>query len=148
MHNLFEPATAVEILSRVDKLQPSSQPLWGKMNVSQMMAHCQAPFEVFFDERNMKRKLMGVLFGKIAKRKLFSDKPWSHGLPTDPKFIIKDERKFQSEKEKLVNLINRFATEGYKTTEKLHPFFGKLSSQEWALFHYKHLDHHLHQFGV
>jgi hypothetical protein len=148
MHNLFEPATAVGILSRVDKLQPSTQARWGKMNVSQMMAHCQAPFEVFFAEKDMKRKLPGILFGKIAKKKLFSDKPWSHSLPTDPKFVIKNQPEFQSEKEKLINLINRFATEGYKTTEKLHPFFGRMSAQEWALFHYKHLDHHLQQFGV
>jgi hypothetical protein len=148
MQNLFESASADEILSRVNQLQSTSQAKWGKMNVSQMMAHCQGPFEVFFGEKQMKRRLIGVLFGKIAKRKLFTSKPWSRSLPTAPEFVIKNEREFQNEKMKLVDLINRFSIEGYNITEKIHPFFGRLSAQEWALFTYKHMDHHLQQFGV
>ena len=54
----------------------------------------------------------------------------------------------QEEKAKLVHLIKRFSADGYTITETVHPFFGKMSSQEWALFAYKHLDHHLTQFGA
>ncbi|MFD1127776.1 DUF1569 domain-containing protein [Paenibacillus provencensis] len=28
-----------------------------------------------------------------------------------------------------------------------HPFFGKLTSEEWSIGLYKHLDHHLKEFG-
>jgi len=148
MQSLFEPATAGEIISRVQKIDASTLAQWGKMNAAQMMAHCQAPFEVYFGEKKMKRGLMGILFGKMAKKKLFVDKPWPQSLPTAKEFIIKDKRDLGIEKTKLVNLIQRFSAEGYTVIQTTHPFFGKMSSQEWAMFAYKHLDHHLHQFGV
>src|SRR5215213_1800083 len=148
MHTLFEPTTANEIINRLQSLQPTTQAKWGKMNVAQMMAHCQAPIEVYFSEKKMKRGFMGLLFGKVAKKKLFSEKPWPKSLPTAKEFLIADQKEFQKEKDKLVSLINRFATEGYTVTASTHPFFGKMSSQEWALLAYKHLDHHLKQFGA
>jgi hypothetical protein len=148
MHNLFEPTTAAEIITRLDKIQPTSQPQWGKMNAAQMLAHCQGPFEVYFGEKGMKRGLMGILFGKTAKKKLFTDKPWPKNLPTAKEFVVVGPRELINEKIKLVNLIRRFSLEGYNVTESVHPFFGKMSSQEWALLTYKHLDHHLQQFGV
>jgi hypothetical protein len=147
MHSLFEPTAADEIISRIQKLQPGTPAQWGKMNVSQMMAHCQAPFDAFFGEKKMKRGLMGVLFGRMAKKKLFSDKPWPKNLPTAKQFLVSDQKDFEKEKARLVGLINRFSSEGLTITSNTHPFFGKLSSQEWGLLHYRHLDHHLNQFG-
>lgn len=148
MTNLFESTTAANILSRLDKLQPGSQGQWGKMNVSQMMAHCCAPLESYFGDVKLKRGLMGILFGKIAKKKLFTDKPWPKSLPTSKDFMIADEKNFQNEKARLVILIQRFSTEGDNAKVSVHPFFGKMTSQEWAILQYKHLNHHLQQFGA
>jgi hypothetical protein len=148
MHSLFEPATAAEIISRIQKLQPTSPAQWGKMNVSQMLAHCQGPFEVYFKEKKVKRQLMGILFGKMVIKRLLSDKPWRRSLPTAKEFKISGVRNFDEERDKLVRIVNRFFREGYTITSFTHPFFGKLSSQEYALFNYRHLDHHLQQFGV
>lgn len=148
MHNLFEPATAAEIISRIEKLEPTSKAQWGKMNVAQMLAHCSGPMQVYFGERKAKRGLMGLLFGKIAFKQLISDKPWRKSLPTAKEFKITGSRNFEEEKNKLLSGVHRFSTEGYTITSFIHPFFGKLSSQEYALFNYRHLDHHLQQFGV
>jgi hypothetical protein len=148
MHTLFEQTTAAEIIFRIEKLQPTSQAQWGKMNVSQMLAHCSGPLETYFEEKKIKRDLMGLLFGKIAFKQLISNKPWRRGLPTAKEFKITDLRDFEEEKGKLLSNVKRFSNEGYTITFFIHPFFGKLSSQEYALFNYKHLDHHLQQFGV
>jgi len=148
MHNLFEPTTAEEIISRLQKIQSSTPAQWGKMNATQMMAHCQTTFDIYFSDKKMKRALMGRLFGKMAKRKLFSDKPWPQNLPTAKQFMVAGQRDLETEKSKLIQLVQRFLNEGYTITSFTHPFFGKMSSQEWALFAYKHLDHHLQQFGV
>ncbi len=113
-----------------------------------MMAHCQATFNAYFSEKKGKQVLAGRLFGKMAKKKLFSDKPWPKGLPTDKSYVVADQRDFAAEKEKLVACIKHFSEEGYTVTSCVHPFFGKMSSQEWAVLGYKHLDHHLKQFGV
>jgi hypothetical protein len=148
MHTLFEATTATEILNRLEKIQADTPPLWGKMNAAQMMAHCQAPFESFFSQKQLRRGLIGYLFGRVAKKKLFSEKPWPRSLPTAKAYTITNQREFNKEKEKLIGWINRFASEGYTVTTSTHPFFGKMSSQEWALLAYKHMNHHLTQFGA
>lgn len=146
--NLFETSAAQEVLSRLEKISATTPANWGKMNAAQMMAHCQAGFKVYFGEMKMKRGIVGLLFGKMAKKKLFSPQPWARNLPTAPQFKIAEHKEFDVEKQKLISYVNRFATEGYTITSTMHPFFGKLSAQEWATLNYKHLDHHLKQFGV
>lgn len=148
MPTLFEPTEASEIVSRIQKLQPSSQAQWGKMNVAQMMAHCHAPFQMYFDQKKQRQGLLGILFAKRAKQKLFSDRPWPKSLPTAKEFKIADARDFENEKSRLLSMVNRFVEEGYTITSYTHPFFGKMSSQEWAILGYRHLNHHLRQFGV
>lgn len=148
MHTLFEPTAAAEIIARIEKLQPTSQAQWGKMNVSQMLAHCSGPLVAYFEEKKGKRNLMGLLFGKFAFKQMISNKPWRKGLPTAKEFKITDSRNFEEEKIKLLSSVDRFSNEGYTIISFVHPFFGRLSSQEYALFNYKHIDHHLQQFGV
>ena len=148
MNNLMERATAEAIIERLNKVQPDTTAQWGKMNPSQMMTHCQRPFEVFFGEKKLKHSLIGMLFGRMAKKQLFADKPWKKSLPTAPEFLVKDAREFEKEKTRLVHLINKITEEGSNTTPPVHPFLGKMSLQEWSTLGYKHMDHHLRQFGV
>lgn len=50
---------------------------------------------------------------------------------------------------RLMASINRFVTTPPAShSQYSHSFFGKLTSQQWAALIYKHLDHHLRQFGV
>lgn len=146
--NLFEPAAAQEIASRLQNITASTPANWGKMNPAQMLAHCQTGFQFYFGEIKMKRSLLGYLFGKMALKKLLSDKPWSRNLPTAPEFKVSNEREFIKEREKLLAYVARFAKDGFTVTVTTHPFFGKMTSQQYATLMYRHLDHHLKQFGA
>jgi hypothetical protein len=85
----------------------------------------------------------------MAKKKLMADAPFKKNLPTAKSFLVKDERNFQAEKNKLLQLVDRFITQGESAlTKEPHPFFGKLTTNEWDILQWKHLDHHLRQFGV
>ncbi|MBV9989551.1 MAG: DUF1569 domain-containing protein [Chitinophagaceae bacterium] len=149
MKDLFDPSAYQEILARIDRLTPDSKPLWGKMNVGQMLSHLQAPAAIGLGDVKLKQRLIGLLFGRIAKKKLFGDKPFKHNLPTDPSFVRDKTHDFETEKQKLKALLKRFHEGGAEAiTKDPHPFFGKLSTEEWSSFSYKHLDHHLQQFGV
>jgi len=148
MPSLFNEADNRAIIDRIANLSENSQPLWGKMNVSQMLAHCQAPMRVVFGEAKSKRGLIGLLFGKIAKKKMVNHAPFSKNLPTDPNFIIKQPVNFNEEKGKLIKLIERFHDHPDQITTSVHPFFGKMTTDEWDVLGWKHLDHHLRQFGV
>lgn len=91
---------------------------------------------------------MGFFFGRMAKKKLFGDKPWPQGLPTAPEFKIANDKDFLRERETLIRLVKKFETEGPNIVSGPHPFFGKLTLDEWGIMGYRHLDHHLRQFGV
>ena len=148
MQNLFSQTDAGVVINRIESLQPYSQPQWGKMNVAQMLAHCQVPFAVYFGELKQKRGLMGILFGGMVKKKMLHEGAFTKNLPTAKDFIITDERDFEKEKRQLIEMIKRFTSTADSHTMQQHPFFGKMSGNEWAVLAYKHLDHHLRQFGV
>lgn len=149
MNYLFDEKESSNIISRINKLSADSKPLWGKMNVSQMMAHCQAPILVSIGQMKLKRNIFGMLFGKMAKKIVVGDKPYKRGLPTTPSFIVKDQRDFNKEKERLIELVKKFSSDGPEgLTKDPHPFFGVMSVDDWNKSQWKHLDHHLQQFGV
>lgn len=150
MKSLFDTNHSKEIIERVNKLKNDSKPEWGKMNVAQMLAHAQAPLRVAFGELKLKRGLIGILFGSIAKKKLTGDeKPFKQNLPTHPHFVVSDKRSFEDERKKLIALIVHFTSLGEKSiVNKQHPFFGEMTEREWDALQWKHLDHHLRQFGV
>jgi len=149
MNNLFQQEVAVDIQRRIDKLSPQTKGLWGKMSVAQMVAHCQVPLQVALGRKELKRGLFGVLFGKIAKKQMLKETPFKKNLPTDPSFIIRYQPDFNHEKQQLVLLVQSFATANIGEIEaRPHPFFGKMTEDEWGRLMWKHLDHHLQQFGV
>lgn len=144
--NLFASDAKQSIIERINKLTSESKPLWGKMNVAQMLAHCQMPMGVALGSHKLQGSIILKLIGPFFKKLLFNEKPFKRNLGTDRSFIITDQRKFEEEKQKLVDMINRF-TEANMVDEP-HPFFGKLTKEEWSKGTWKHLDHHLMQFGV
>lgn len=149
MSTLFESKSNRAVIERLQLLKPDSKPAWGKLNVVQMLAHCQQPLRVATGELKLKRGLIGILFGKLAKKKLASPEPFSRGLPTAPGFLVREPRPFVEEHAQLVALVARFGAEGPRVlTKEPHPFFGPLTSAEWDLLQWKHLDHHLRQFGA
>lgn len=149
MKNLFEKDAVDEIVMRIDKLQPATQHLWGKMDVAQMMAHCSAALDMASGRLNPPRIFLGRLLGPFVKPIYTNEKPFSKNNPTDKKLVVADQRDFRREQERLKLCLREFHGGGEaKCTTHPHPFFGTLSPQEWSRGMYKHLDHHLRQFGV
>ena len=145
--NLFEPAVKQEIIVRINKLTPGSKALWGKMNVGQMLAHLQVPIGVADGTQKLKRTFFGRIVGPMVKQILYNDKPFKRHLPTDPSFVmINNEKDFEIEKQKLLAMVNNFSEAAI--VNETHTFFGKLTREQWSKGTWKHLDHHLRQFGV
>ena len=149
MKSLFEVETHSEIIHRIDKLNDSTKGQWGKMEVGQMLRHCQFPLKVALGRHKIKKPnpFMKLLY-KGFKKSMYNDKLWKHNLPTAPGFKVTENRDFVEEKRKLVGLINDFHEGRDQETRDPHPAFGHLTYEQWGQLQYKHLDHHLRQFGV
>ena len=149
MKGLFQKETVDEIVARIDKLQPASPRQWGKMDVAQMMAHCSATMDMASGQLNLPRIFIGRLIAPFFKPIYTNEKPFSKNGPTDKKLVVADQRDFAREQEQLKLKVRQFHEGGEaKCTKHPHPFFGALTPTEWARGSYKHLDHHLRQFGA
>ena len=145
--NLFDPAVRQEIIARINKLTPQTKQLWGKMNVSQMLAHIQMPILIAYGTHQPKGSFLLRLIGPLFKSKLWDEKPYKQSLPTDPTFVMTgSEKEFEKEKAAVLDLLNKFNNE--TVVGEQHPVFGKLTKENWSKATWKHLDHHLKQFGV
>jgi hypothetical protein len=147
--NLFQADAVDEVFSRIDKLQPTTQHQWGKMDVAQMMAHCSTTLDVASGRVVLPRMIIGRILGPFVRGTFTNDKPFSRNGPTDKSFVIADKRDFAREQEQLKARVRRFHEGGdAQCTRHPHSFFGPITTHEWATGMYKHLDHHLRQFGV
>ena len=147
--SLFRADDRAALVQRLRRLPPDARPQWGKMDVGQMLAHCQVPLTVAVGDRTIRRGVVGLLFGRMAKKKLAGDTPFGRSLPTNPEFVVADRRVFDRERDALVDLVQRFGAAGAAgRLAPQHPFFGPLTPAEWDVLMWKHLDHHLRQFGA
>ncbi len=149
-NNIFQQETVSQIMERINKLNPNSKANWGKMNVGQMLTHCNVTYEMVYTDKHKKpNAFLKFILKKLVKNKVVSDKPYPKNGKTAPQFIIKNEKNFDIEKQRLIDYIEKTKNLGESHFEgKESHSFGVLSSYEWNNMFYKHLDHHLNQFGV
>jgi Protein of unknown function (DUF1569) len=150
MKNLFVAAWVEEVKERMAQLRPDSERLWGTMNPAQALAHCCRGIELAVGDRIPPRLLLGRIIGRIVKpMALGNDEPMRRNSPTVKGLVVQDERDLVVERQRLREMIDRFVAGGPGgCTKHPHSFFGRLTPEEWATLMYKHLDHHLRQFGV
>jgi hypothetical protein len=148
--NLFDPAIHQSLVDRLARLTPESERQWGKMTQSQMLGHCTAALLVGTGDTPRDYSLVGRLLGWTVRKKLLSpDGRFSRNSPTDPTFIVRDERDFTIEMARLRAAIERFVERGPQAAGQcMHSFLGRMTGDEWGILMAKHLDHHLRQFGV
>ncbi|MDQ0229104.1 DUF1569 domain-containing protein [Metabacillus malikii] len=149
MKSIFEVLYTNEVLNRIENLNENAQPKWGKMNAAQMLAHCSSFQDIATGESKVQRSWLGIFVGRFAKPIFYNDKPLPHNMSTIPTTLMTSEKDFVFEKEQLIQKIKAFQKTGREYCTNLpHPFFGKLTPEQWGKGIYKHLDHHLGQFGV
>lgn len=147
MKSLFEEEAFEEILGRLDRLEEGLQPQWGRMTVGQMAWHCQVPLKVGIANKPPKKKgnpLIRVLF----RKSMYNDKPWRKNLPTSPLAKAREPRQLSEELPILKQMVREFHTLKNREAWNPHPIFGEFTREQWGQMQYKHLDHHLTQFGV
>ncbi|MFM7017148.1 MAG: DUF1569 domain-containing protein [Bacteroidota bacterium] len=147
--SLYDKSVCEELINRLHNLTPVSEQLWGKMNVSQMLAHCKVGVEVAMGQKTVKRVFIGYLLGPLFKATFYNEKPFEKNWATADLFLMKGDYDFENEKNQLIQHIQTFSNNGpSKCTKAPHGFFGHLTPEQWGIGMYKHLDHHLRQFGV
>ena len=148
--NIFTREETVKVINRINNLSPDSQPNWGTMSVAQMLAHCNVTYEMIYDNIHKKpNAFLKFILKMMIKNKVVSETMYERNSRTAPQFIIKETKDFTLEKQRLVDYINKTQQlgEAHFDNKESHSF-GTLNKTEWNNMLYKHLNHHLTQFGV
>ena len=148
--NIFSSEVTEQFISRIQKIQDTTNPQWGKMNAAQMIAHCCVTYELVYENINPKPGLfMQLPLTTNVKKQVTGTAPYKKNLKTSPAFLKTGEYNLAAEKTRLINYLRRTQElgESYFDGKESHSF-GKLNSNEWNNMFAKHLDHHLTQFGV
>jgi len=148
--NIYSAPVAEQFIARINKLSLNTPNQWGKMDISQMIAHCNVSYDMAFDENYKKSSsFLRFILKNLAKKGLVNESPLKKNSSTASEMIIKTPKVFEEEKGKLISNVNNLVAKGENYFHlKDHPGFGVMTKQEWNNFYYKHLDHHLTQFGV
>ena len=149
MKSLFNSDVFKDTVSRIETLQPSASRQWGKMTPARMLEHSARALEMAVGKGPQKQVWLGKLIGWTARKNFVGEKPFSKNGPTGPEFIVHDEPDFAEAKHRLLGLMREFQSKGEAGCDgNVHAFFGRMSGAEWGVTQYKHLDHHLRQFGA
>ena len=148
--NIFELPVYTEVCERINKLDANSQPKWGKMDVAQMLAHCSVTYEMLYTDKFEKPKgFKKFLLKKFIKPVVVGEKPYKKNSRTAPAFLVVDKKDFEKEREQLLRYLAKANDEGENAFEGRESHsFGVLTKREWNNMFYKHIDHHLNQFGA
>lgn len=136
---------------RIGNVQPNSTPDWGKMSAGQMMAHCCVTYEYIF-EKGKYKPAGGVkkwLLRTLVKPSVVNEKPYPRNSKTAPDFKQTSSKVFEMERARLIGFIDQVYDLGEEHFDGLdYHSFGVMNKTEFSNMFYKHLDHHLSQFGV
>jgi len=146
MKTVFDKETRDELAARINSVDETKAPQWGKMNSYQMLKHCCLTEELYLGKKKYDRVFLGRIFGKTGlKRILKEGSPFPKNARTSQNFVVTGNGNAEEEKKKLIALINEYET--FSEPFVMHWFFGKMTKEQVGAFSYKHLDHHLQQFN-
>lgn len=148
MKTLFDPDAQQELLHRAEKLTAESRPVWGKMTSAQMLAHCTRGMQVPVGDLQLKPHLMRFVGRFLKNTYIHGEKQFPQNSPTAKEFVITDPCDFAKEKEGFLNVFKKLGAGKQAVVVSEHSFFGKMTPEEWGLLMYKHVSHHLQQFGL
>jgi len=147
MTTLFDDAARAEILGRIINVTADSKARWGKFNAERMLVHICESMKMPVGELTPKPRKLPLRYFPIKQLVIYI-LPFPKGAPTAPELLPGDVRTIDHNKSELVRLLEKFAARRDSDVWPDHPAFGKMNRNLWGTLAYRHLDHHLRQFGA
>ena len=147
MKNLLDSTARQELAERVALLTPEASPLWGQMSARAMMAHLVDALHMAMGDLEVEEKKLPIRFSPI-KQFIIYGPPFPKNSPTAPELLRRQADDWDGECASLRQTMDAWVARSESNPLPRHPVFGKLSRRTWGALGYKHIDHHLRQFGV
>ena len=148
MRSILDETARRDIVARVERLSGDSQRQWGTMELPQMLAHAADALRIALGDMNVDRARGPLQFAPMRYLMIYV-LPWPKGKAQAPREArTTAPTNWEEDRATLLALIDRFARTLPSDAPPLHPLFGRMTSRDWDVFSYRHLDHHLRQFSA
>ena len=147
--SLHDPVGRQSILDRLARLTPKHSRRWGRMQPAQLLPHLAGGLRMALGEVTLQGTPPGAVRGAIWRYLAIHRLPWPEGkIQSPPGAFSTPSLGWERDRELVAELIERFATAPPDKMGLIHPMFGRMRPRDWDVLQYRHLDHHLRQFGV
>ena len=136
------------ICQRISSVTGDSTPRWGQMDARDMLTHLKQSALMALGELPVANKSKRAFQVFPIKHLILHVAPFPKSAPTAPELLVSDARSVDAIRSELASLVERIGAGPRKGYGPVHPLFGRLSFREWGVATYKHMDHHLRQFGA
>lgn len=147
MKSVFNDSDRSAMVARIDRVAAGAPPRWGKMNAEMMLGHLVESARMTLGQLPTKPKRLPFRYFPL-KQLIVYVLPFPKGAPTAPELLPRETGSADEAKRELVRLLRLIADRAQQTEWPEHPAFGKLNARAWGVLTYRHVDHHLRQFGV
>ena len=147
MKSMWQAEARRELQARFGTITPDRTPKWGRMSAPQMVTHAADALWMAIGELACEPKRSPLRYAPIKQLVIYV-LPWPKGVPTAPELLARKPTTWSTDLHELSALIDRIGSRGPAGPLADHPAFGRLSSRTWGALMYRHLDHHLTQFGA
>ena len=148
MGSILNESDRAAICNRMRSLSASSTGRWGKMNVTEMLQHLRLSARMTVGELEVPSSNKRMFQVWPLKHLILYVLPFPKGAPTAPELLPGAAESFEEERAAVLTLLDQIGTGPQEGAGPAHPLFGTLSWPEWGAVTYKHVDHHLKQFGA
>jgi hypothetical protein len=149
LRTLLNASDRGSILERVALVRRDATARWGAMDASQMMRHLAEALGASLGDVHHQPYNRPLFHTRIVKYVFIRVLPFPRNAPTAPELRIVEAAELDVERARVTELLVRYGEQPSDADPHVeHPLFGPMSHAEWAELEYKHVDHHLRQFGM
>ena len=148
MSSILNESDRLAICKRVRSLSAASTARWGRMSVTGMLEHLRLSAQMAVGELTVAPANKRAFQVFPLKHLILYVLPFPKGAPTAPELHPGSAATPEEEQTAVLALLDRIGAGPEEGAGPSHPLFGPLSWREWGAVTYKHVDHHLKQFGA
>ncbi len=143
---LLDAGDRARIVERLRRVRPDAKPAWGRLDAPRMVCHVADSMRVALGDVATKPTHNFVTRTLVRFLVIHTGFAPPRGkVETAPEMLASQPTSWDADVAACAALLDRV---GGGTCTAVHPAFGPLSPREWARLSWKHVDHHLRQFGA
>lgn len=144
---LHSSGSVPRVRARFDRLTPGTPGRWGRLDAPRMLVHVSDQLRMALGDLTFPLRPPPA-GARILIPAILWFLPWPRNIPGAGRGHVTELGSFAADRAALDQLLDRFTARPLTARWAPHSAFGPLSGPAWSRLAWRHLDHHLTQFGV